>query len=174
MKLKTCLTLKLKWFLYFNFERLTLNFQLFFIHLNRKTSRIFSVNRIPKRCVLDLNSIRSKSFVVGLAGDLPNIVNKPAASKLRNEFILVRTRILMIRGFIETRFAIFYNYKIIFARPILDRLTAPGRFCLSIRICRTIDACPEFQACNHSIFAPPRSRLRRRRWFCIGRLKAMS
>jgi len=72
----------------------TLNFQLFFIHLNRKTSRILSVNRIPKRCVLDLNSIRFKSFVVGLAGDLPNIVNKPAASKLSNEFILVRTRIL--------------------------------------------------------------------------------
>jgi len=94
MKLKTCLTLKLKWFLYFNFELLTLNIQLFFIHLNRKTSRILSVNRIPKRCVLDLNSIRSKSFVVGLAGDLPNTVNKPAASKLRNEFILVRTCIL--------------------------------------------------------------------------------
>jgi len=73
----------------------TLNFQLFFIHLNRKTSRILSVNRIPKRCVLDLNSIRFKSFVVGLAGDLPNTVNKPAASKLRNEFILVRTRILV-------------------------------------------------------------------------------
>jgi hypothetical protein len=94
MKLKTCLTLKLKWFLYFNFELLTLSFQLFFIHLNRKTSRILSVNRIPKRCVLDLNSIRFKSFVVGLAGDLPNTVNKPAASKLRNEFILVRIRIL--------------------------------------------------------------------------------
>jgi len=73
----------------------TLNFQLFFIHLNRKTSRILSVNRIPKRCVLDLNSIRFKSCVVGLAGDLPNTVNKPAASKLRNEFILVRTRILV-------------------------------------------------------------------------------
>jgi hypothetical protein len=107
MKLKTCLTLKLKWFLYFNFELLTLNFQLFFIHLNRKTSRILSLNRIPKRCVLDLNSIRFKSFVVGLAGDLPNIVNKPAASKLRNEFILVRTRILMIRGLFGTRFTIF-------------------------------------------------------------------
>jgi hypothetical protein len=75
----------------------TLNFQLFFIHLNRKTSRILSLNLIPKRCVLDLNSIRFKSFVVGLAGDLPNIANRPAASKLRNEFILVRTRILVTR-----------------------------------------------------------------------------
>ena len=45
--------------------------------------------------MLDLNSIRFKSFVVGLAGDLPNTVNKSAASKLRNEFILVRTRILV-------------------------------------------------------------------------------
>jgi len=74
----------------------TIRYWLFFlIHLNRKTSRIFSVNRIPKRCVLDLNSIRFKSFVVGLAGDLPNNVNKLAASKLSNEFILVRTRILV-------------------------------------------------------------------------------
>jgi len=35
--------------------------------------------------------------VVGLAGDLPNTVTKPAASKLRKEFILVRTRILVTR-----------------------------------------------------------------------------
>ena len=107
MKLKTCLILKLKWFLYFNFELLTLNFQLFFIHLNRKTSRILSLNRIPKRCVLVLNSIRFKSSAVGLAGDLPNNDNNPDANKARNEFILVRTRILMIRGFFGTRFTIF-------------------------------------------------------------------
>ena len=32
---------------------------------------------------------------MGFAGDLPNIVNNPAASKLNNEFILVRTRIIV-------------------------------------------------------------------------------
>jgi hypothetical protein len=149
------------------FRHKTKRYSLFFlIHLNRKTSRILSLNRIPKRCVLVLNSIRFKSFVVGLAGDLPNNDNNPAANKARNEFILVRTRILVK----------YYHYSLtaIFVLPILDRLTIRRRFCLSIRICRTIDVCPEFPACNHSIFEPPRCRLRRRRWFCIGRLKAMS
>ena len=68
----------------------------FLIHLKRNTSRILSLNRIPIRCVLVLNSIRFKSFVAGLAGDLPNTVNKTAARKLKNEFIFVRTRIIRI------------------------------------------------------------------------------
>jgi len=54
---------------------------------------------MPKLCVLDLNSIFLKSFAVGLAGDLPNIDNTPAAIKARNEFILVRIRILLIWSF---------------------------------------------------------------------------
>jgi len=57
--------------------------------------------------VLDLNSIRFKSFAAGLAGDLPNIADKPAASRPINEFILVRTRALMIRGLFGMQFTIF-------------------------------------------------------------------
>ena len=49
--------------------------------------------------MLVLNSIRLKSFEVGLAGDLPNTVKITAARKLKNEFIFVRTRIIRIRGF---------------------------------------------------------------------------
>ena len=140
----------------------------FLIHLNRKTSRIFSLNLMPKRCVLDLNSIMFKSSAVGLAGDFPNTDNKPAASKLKNEFVLTRKRILIISGLATDLVST------IFVPPISDRLTIPGRFCLSIRICRTIVVCPEFPVCNHSIVAPPRHRPRQHRWFCIGYLKAMS
>ncbi|MHC4111711.1 MAG: hypothetical protein ACYSUY_11590 [Planctomycetota bacterium] len=50
-------------------------------------SRIFSVNRIPKRCVLVLNSARCKSAVVGLERDFPNIERKRPTSKAKNEFI---------------------------------------------------------------------------------------
>jgi len=49
--------------------------------------RILSVKRIPKRCVLVLNSARCKSAVVGLEGDFPNIERKRPASKAKNEFI---------------------------------------------------------------------------------------
>jgi len=51
--------------------------------------RILSVNRIPKRCVLVLNSARCKSAGVGLAGDLPNIDRSRLANKANNEFIFV-------------------------------------------------------------------------------------
>ena len=60
-------------------------------------SRILSVKRIPKRCVLVLNSARCKSAAVGLGGDLPNIDRNPATSKPRNELTLCRTVILNAR-----------------------------------------------------------------------------
>ncbi|MHC4228574.1 MAG: hypothetical protein ACYSW0_14205 [Planctomycetota bacterium] len=50
---------------------------------------MFSLKRIPKRCVLVGKSARFKSSGAGLAGDLPNSDNNPAAKKPRNEFILV-------------------------------------------------------------------------------------
>jgi hypothetical protein len=68
---------------------------------------MLSLNRTPSRCVLDLNSIRLKSFKVGLVGDFPNTVNKPAARKLKNEFIFVRIRIFKIRDFTRMRFTIY-------------------------------------------------------------------
>jgi hypothetical protein len=52
-------------------------------------SRIFSVNRIPNRCVLVLNSARCKSTVVGLGGDLPNIDSNRLANTANNELNFV-------------------------------------------------------------------------------------
>jgi hypothetical protein len=46
--------------------------------------------------VLVLNSTRLKSFVVGLAGGLPNIDENQPAHKPRNEFILELTDIFLI------------------------------------------------------------------------------
>ena len=68
----------------------------FLSHLNRKTSRILSVNRIPRRCVLVLNSALCKSSTVGLAGDLPNIDNNTPAKNPRDEPILVRADIFLV------------------------------------------------------------------------------
>jgi hypothetical protein len=67
-------------------------------HLNRKTSRIFSVNRIPRCCVLVLKSARLRSLAPGFEGDLPNSDKSPPASNPSNEFILVRKRIIMTFG----------------------------------------------------------------------------
>jgi len=70
----------------------------FFSHLNRKTSRIFSLNRIPIRCVLVLKSACCNSSTVGLASDLPNSDDTPAARKPRKEPFFVRRRICVIRS----------------------------------------------------------------------------
>ena len=62
-------------------------------HLQRKTLRIFSVNRIPNRCVLVLNSARRKSSTVGVVCELPIADNIQPPRKPKNEFVLVLTDI---------------------------------------------------------------------------------
>jgi hypothetical protein len=57
-------------------------------------SRIFSVNRIPKRWVLVLNSARCKSAVVGLERDFPKIERNRPANKDKNEFIFTPKAII--------------------------------------------------------------------------------
>ena len=65
----------------------------FLIHRNLKTSRIFSLNRIPSRCAVVLNSAFCKSSVVTLPDFLPSSDIIPAATKPRNEFIFLRADI---------------------------------------------------------------------------------
>ena len=143
---------------------------IFFSHLKRKTLRILSLKRIPKRCVLVLKSARLRSSATGVAGDLPNIDNRPAAISPRKEFILTRKDIRLVVSDIEFNI----QQSIIFAQPFLNWPIILRRSCLSSRIRRTIDAGPESPADYHSTAAPLRYHLRQRRWFCNYHPKATS
>ena len=137
-----------------------------FSHLNRKTSRIFSLNRTPRCCVLVLKSARFKSSTTGFRDDLPNSDKSHPASNPRNELILEQKRILMTFGWPVARGNIYRSSPVIFGPPVSENSIARYRSCLSFPIGRTIDAFPESPAPDHNTSAPLRLRLRQRRRSC--------
>ncbi len=66
-------------------------------HLHLNASRIFSLKRTPRRCVLAGKSARFKSPAAGPAGDLPNSDNIAPAMNPRRELIVVEKRMFGTR-----------------------------------------------------------------------------
>ncbi len=141
-------------------------------HLNRKTSRIFSLKRTPRCCVPVLKSARFKSSATSLGGDLPNSDNNHPASNPRNELILAQKRILMTFRWPVALGTILLYLTAISEPPVSEKTEARYRSCLSFPIGRTIDACPESPAGDHNISAPLRHHLRQHQLSCTRRPEA--